>query len=142
MRRTRQRDAILRVLTETTEHPTAQAVYETVRADLPNVGMATVYRLLKALEDEGAVASMLVDGGPRRYDGRPGGHQHIVCTRCGCVVDIPELVTDHAGAEVERWTGFVVDSLSVQWRGVCPECSRGASIDTDVPGNTSEISSH
>lgn len=114
----------MRALARSGEHPTAQAIYEAVRAELPRIGLATVYRLLHALEQEGLVASMALCDGPRRYDGRPGGHQHIVCTRCGRIVDIPDLVAGHARDEVRRWTGFAVESLNVQWRGICPECQR------------------
>ena len=131
MRRTRQREAILRALAETDQHPTAHGVYEAVRRELPHVGLATVYRLLRALEDEGTVASLAVGDGARRYDGRPGGHQHIVCQRCGAVVDIPELVVGHAREEIRRWTGFEVDSVSVQWRGVCPRCQRAGASSGD-----------
>ncbi len=122
MRRTRQREAIVRFLATSEEHPTAQAVHEGIRSELPHVGLATVYRVLRSLEEEGVVVAMAVGDGARRYDGRPGGHQHIVCTRCERVVDIPDLVTGHARDEVRRWTGFEIGAVDVQWRGLCPEC--------------------
>lgn len=122
MRRTIQRDAILRILTHTNQHPTAEWIHKEVRKQLPRVSLGTVYRLLNHLVAEGRVSELTLDDGPKRYDGQPGDHQHVVCTACGRIADVPEIVPPEARAEIERWTGFSVLYLSVKWYGLCAEC--------------------
>lgn len=122
MRQTRQRAAILRVLHNTNQHPTADWIYAQVRQELPHISLGTVYRLLNALAEEGAVGVLAPDGGPHRYDGRPGPHHHVICTACGRISDVPELISPNAHAEIERWTGYAVSHLHLNWFGLCPTC--------------------
>ena len=51
-RKTKQRDAILRVLRNTKTHPTVQWIYDQVRSEIPNISMGTVYRNLKYLKQK------------------------------------------------------------------------------------------
>ena len=52
IRKSKQRDAILRVLRSTNTHPTVQWIYDQVRHEIPNISMGTVYRNLKLLKKE------------------------------------------------------------------------------------------
>lgn len=59
---------------------------EQIRADLPGVGRATIYRTLKILVDAGALCkTQLPDGSPRYKRDDPVHHHHVVCTTCGKV---------------------------------------------------------
>ncbi|MCC6730838.1 MAG: transcriptional repressor [Chthonomonadales bacterium] len=128
MRRTRQRDAVLRAVAHS--HPSAEAVHALVRRDMPRISLATVYRLLGALAAEGAIAALPpADGRPRRFDGDTRPHHHVLCTGCGAVADVPDLRPAPGPAgEIERWTGYRVTGLMVAWHGLCPGC-RSASGD-------------
>ncbi|HXG24457.1 MAG TPA: transcriptional repressor [Chthonomonadales bacterium] len=122
MRRTIQRDAVLRVLAHTNQHPTAEWIHQEVRKQLPRISLGTVYRLLNHLVEEGRVRELTLEEGPKRYDAQPGNHQHAICTECGKIVDVPEMVLPQADVEVERKTGYRVSHLSVKWYGQCAEC--------------------
>lgn len=122
MRHTKQRAAILAALHSTNQHPTADWVYAEVRKALPHISLGTVYRTLHLLAEEGAIGILPTGRGPHRYDGHPGAHDHIVCTECGRMADVPKIVAANASEEVERWTNFTVSSLQLTWRGLCADC--------------------
>ncbi len=86
---TRQRAAVHEHLCAATSHPTAEQVYSSVRDDIPNISLATVYKALEALVDAG-MATRIGDGaGPARYDGRHEAHYHFRCEPTGEIVDLP-----------------------------------------------------
>ena len=82
MRKSRQREAIIRVLMSTTSHPTAEWVYEEVKKEIPNVSLGTVYRNLKLLKERGEILELEQTGHYRRFDGNSANHYHF---RCGAV---------------------------------------------------------
>jgi Fur family transcriptional regulator, peroxide stress response regulator len=86
---TRQRMAVYDHLRAAATHPTAEQVFSSVRNEITNISLATVYKALDALVDAG-MASRLGDGsGPARYDGRGEAHYHFRCERTGEIIDLP-----------------------------------------------------
>lgn len=122
MRQTKQRAAVVRVLTEAEQHPTAEWVYQEVRKEIPDISLGTVYRLLHTLEEEGLVRALAPLDGPKRFDGRPGPHHHLICTACGSISDVPILLEESAKTEIERWTNYTVSHVRLEWFGLCPRC--------------------
>lgn len=114
-RYTRQRAAVYDHLCAAATHPTAEQVFSSVRVEIPNISLATVYKALEALVDAG-VAARLGDGaGPARYDGRAEAHYHFRCERTGELIDLPlpydPHLLDKLGpdvVEVLRRSGFEV----------------------------------
>ena len=88
MRHSRQRDAILNYLRVNHIHPTAEEVYEGVRADMPHISLGTVYRNLSLLRQLGEIRSISNGSDAERFDGDLSDHQHMVCDGCGMVFDI------------------------------------------------------
>ncbi len=109
MRRTTQRDAILRILHEAQGPLTPKEVHERARALVRSLGLATVYRNLNELEATGTVVPVHLPKDTTRYEpaGR-GHHHHFRCTRCetvfelkaSCPVSILEGVTLPGGLRV------------------------------------------
>ena len=81
--------AILDVVRATQNHPTALEVYERVRLLRPRIGLATVYRILHQLSEQGLINELGQNAECNRYDGRTGRHDHAICTTCGTLLDIP-----------------------------------------------------
>ncbi|NWF78149.1 MAG: transcriptional repressor, partial [Chloroflexi bacterium] len=75
-RKTKQREAILRVLRNTTCHPTADWIYEEGRKDIPNISLGTVYRNLKLLREAGKILEIDLGGNFSRFDGNQDNHYH------------------------------------------------------------------
>jgi Fe2+ or Zn2+ uptake regulation protein len=90
-------------------------VFSSVRGEISNISLATVYKALEALVDAG-LATRIGDGnGPARYDGRGDAHYHFRCERTGEIVDLPipydPSLLDKLGTDVLetlRRSGFEV----------------------------------
>jgi Fur family peroxide stress response transcriptional regulator len=121
-RETLQRQTILSFLRETRSHPTADDIYETVRASLPSISKGTVYRNLKVLEETGMVSELNLDGTVSRYEFRRERHPHFRCERCGNVLDIHSRVDTDLDRRVEEETGLKIDYHQLEFRGLCQDC--------------------
>jgi Fe2+ or Zn2+ uptake regulation protein len=88
-RYTPQRAAVFEYLRSVETHPTAEEVFAAVRAEIPKLSLATVYKALEALVDCGLAAKLDYADGPARYDHRTDSHYHIRCMRSGQVRDLP-----------------------------------------------------
>lgn len=120
-RRTVQRDAI-RGAIERAGRPLAPAeVLELAAADAPTLGLATVYRALRALEDSGEIVAVDVPGQPPRYE-RAGldHHHHFQCDVCGRLFDLPGCPGNVAALAPE---GFAVERHEITLFGTCAECA-------------------
>jgi Fur family transcriptional regulator, peroxide stress response regulator len=116
-----QRRAVLEALVRRRDHPSADQVWEDVRARLPGVSRTTVYRVLDALATRGVVRAL--DGpGARRYEARTERHHHAVCRVCGRIADVADARLDRL--PVPRGEGFAVEDYSVHFTGRCRACSR------------------
>jgi len=120
-RRSKQREAITRVLRSTTSHPTADWIYEQVRKEIPNISLGTVYRNLKLLRDEGRILD-LDTGSLNRFDGNNENHYHFRCEGCGRVFDVDEPVDLSLDRRVAEKMGFTVSHHRLEFRGLCNDC--------------------
>jgi len=122
-RMTPQRAAVVRVLVESTAHPSAEQVYEELLPQYPMLSLATVYKTVALLKEMGELIELMVDGVQVHFDGRqPYAHPHLVCKRCGSIIDVP-IDQPHALAEqVAQTTGYAEVSASLDFWGVCPRC--------------------
>jgi Fe2+ or Zn2+ uptake regulation protein len=91
LRCTPQRLAVYDHLAGAQRHPTAEDVYQAVRASIPRISLATVYKALEALVATGVAAKLSGDPGDSsaRYDARRDPHYHFRCLRTGTVHDLP-----------------------------------------------------
>ncbi len=118
---TPQRQCIFRALHRNRDHPSAEAVYEAVRAEMPTISLRTVYQTLNDLAGMGELRQLSFGTGSARFDPNGEPHHHLVCDRCGKVTDV---YTDTSGLELapgER-QGFTVTTTQVVFRGTCAEC--------------------
>ena len=88
LKMTPQRMAIVRLFAGDESHPTAQDLFERLKADYPTMSFATVYNTLDALASAGLSGTLRL-GGAARFDPNVSSHHHAVCDRCGAVRDIP-----------------------------------------------------
>jgi Fe2+ or Zn2+ uptake regulation protein len=118
---TPQRQAIFRILHGSAEHPTAEAVYAAASAEMPTISLRTVYQTLNDLAEMGEIVALDLGTGAARFDPNLDAHHHLVCGRCGKVIDV---YADASTVEVpasERH-GFDIAATEVVFRGTCPEC--------------------
>ena len=124
-RYSKKRQAILDLLHQTTEHPSAESIYRQLKPVYPDLSLGTVYRNLKELAEDGTIASVTVVNDRERFDGRTDPHTHAICSECGKIIDLdgitlpPELLLRAGEA-----SDFSITYAKLQFVGVCDECRK------------------
>lgn len=127
-RTTKQRTALLAALGRQDDFRSAQQIHEQMRTDGEAVGLATVYRNLQTLADNGQVDVLVTDDGESIYRqcAQDNHHHHLVCRECGRTVEF-------LAPQLEEWTRAIADEhgyLDVQHTmeifGLCPEHAEAA----------------
>ncbi len=125
-RNTRQRQVILDAVKQSKNHPTADDVYEKVRARLPRVSLGTVYRNLDILAASGDIVRLAPGRTQMRFDGKLEPHYHMTCIHCGRVEDLPMPASDNPVEILEKVTSHLtrygVFGHKLEFVGVCAEC--------------------
>ncbi len=121
-RKSRYREAIARILQDTRSHPSAEWIYEEVRKELPEIGLATVYRNLRLMKEAGEIVDLRAADSTAHFDGDTRIHYHFLCDRCGRIIDLDEPVDATVENRVERRTGLKVNRHHLMLFGLCLEC--------------------
>jgi len=122
MRQSRQRDVVLAVVRSTMDHPTAEWVHKEARRRMPRISLATVYRNLKQLAEQGMIREVHSGAHSARFDGNTGRHYHIRCLGCGRVNDLPMSIDARLEAEAARAVNYQILGHDVEIHGLCPAC--------------------
>ncbi len=122
---TPQRIAILKILALSVGHPSVEQIYDEVKNDFPTTSLATVYKTVTLLKEQDEVLELGFSEGSNRYDGnKPYPHPHLICTRCGSIVD-PDLESfDGVKDELTSETGFHITNYRLDFFGICPDCQK------------------
>lgn len=123
-RRTRQRTAIHDALLEAHRPLTPAEVLEVAQRHVPRLGLATVYRSLKALVDEGVVVTVELPGTAPRYEmAHLGHHHHFHCRGCHRVFEVRGCP-----GNLKRLSppGFALEGHEVVLYGLCVTCTHAA----------------
>lgn len=123
-KRSKQREAILKVLKRTKIHPPAEWIYREVKKEIPSISLGTVYRNINLLQSMGEVSVINCEGNGGRYDGNTLLHYHITCQNCGKISDIEGILFDEIEEKVAEVTGYRVITHCIGFQGICPECNR------------------
>ena len=119
----RKRRAILEALASTTEHPTAEMLFNMLKEEFPELSLGTVYRNLGILAEEGQLVRVAHVSGQERYDARMEAHSHFICRNCSKVVDVD--LPDTVGAMysgIEQSLGCCAETHSLSFMGLCRDC--------------------
>jgi Fe2+ or Zn2+ uptake regulation protein len=121
-RRSRQRERILELLRNTTEHPTADWLYRELKKEIPGLSMGTVYRNLRILEEQGAIRKLPAGSTFDRFDADRSPHSHLICERCGRICDVRLPREANLDSDAERESGFTVTRHRIEFFGLCRSC--------------------
>jgi Fur family ferric uptake transcriptional regulator len=115
---------ILQVLeTSDKRHMSAEDVYKTLLAKGDEIGLATVYRVLTQFEGAGLVCRHHFEGGQSVFELNSGGHHdHLVCVKCGKVVEFLEEAIEERQQAIAREHGFTLEDHSLVIYGLCSDC--------------------
>lgn len=122
LRITPQRLAVYRALASDPSHPTAEALYEKLKPELPSLSLTSIYRILETLVRQGFARKISSSDGLGHFDANLEKHQHLVCRNCGRLEDcfVPSL----AGLKLPAGSvgSFCIEEIEVQIVGLCPQC--------------------
>ena len=133
-RLTLSRQAILDVLSRTTEHLSAEEIYHQVHEIYPSSGMSTVYRTLELLVQLKLVFKFDFGDGRSRYELNRGDkdknyhHHHLVCMKCQRVINYTDFIDDEVELLKRTEKGlskkynFKITQHILQFYGLCNDC--------------------
>lgn len=120
VRSTRQREAICAAIEAAGRPLLPQEVLDAARLQVPGLGLATVYRNLKWLQDEGRIESVVLPGQTARFQAlRHDHHHHFHCERCDRVFPI-HACPGPMDALVPQ--GFALHRHDLTLHGLCADC--------------------
>ncbi len=124
LKTTSQRELILKVFLKTTEHVSAEELYELVKKEDPSVGLSTVFRTLKIFYEAGLARE--VDFGDKilRYEHEYGRdhHDHLICTKCGSYIEAMDPEIERLQDELCAKFGFLPEHHRLEIFGLCKKC--------------------
>ena len=121
---TRQREVILDVVRRLDTHPTADEVYDHVRRRLPRVSLATVYRNLETLSEQGLIHKIGHCDIQMRFEADLHPHLHLRCIDCGDLRDAPLNPCGELEKAVKAMGAFKVFGYRLEFLYRCPACRR------------------
>lgn len=124
LKSTRQRDIILESFLSSDRHLSIEELYLQLRAKHPGIGYATVYRTLKLFAESGIAREIHFGDGQTRYEHLAAGehHDHLVCTRCGTIVEFENEAIEKLQDEIAAGYGFLINTHKLELYGLCARC--------------------
>lgn len=124
-RNTWQREAVRSALGEQEGFVSAQALHGSLKDAGSSIALATVYRALADLAEEGEADSLQQDGEALYRACTPGSHHHhLICRTCGLTVEIEARAVEEWARQVAAEHGFTRAEHVVDVFGLCAACSR------------------
>lgn len=125
---TTQRRTVLEVLQKNEgKHLTAEEIYEIVRKQCPEIGLATVYRTIQLLNELKLIDRLNLDDGYTRYEigkfNKEHHHHHLICEQCGRVIEVEDDLMESIEIRFQEKYGFSVTDHKVKFYGVCNNCN-------------------
>ena len=125
MRYSPQREKVYEVLCNNPMHLSADEVLALSKQDMPEIGIATVYRNLNALVEHGMVRRIKSVDGVDHYDANTKSHPHFICTKCAKVFDSEISYKDVLGS-IQKQCSDDVEDVEIFIKGLCKSCKLGA----------------
>jgi len=124
-RGTRQAQALAAALAGLPGFCSAQEIHAELRRKGEHVGLATVYRHLQALSEQGSVDAIRDASGETLYRqcGTTVHHHHLTCRNCGRSVEVEGRAVEKWAERVAAEAGFTDVGHTVELFGLCPECA-------------------
>ncbi len=123
-RMTPQRVELVRLIAASEGHPSAAQLYAQVKARFPSMSQATVYKTLALLKEIDQVLEIELRD-DHHYDGsRPEPHPHLICTRCGKIMDGDFDIDASVIQKLEHASGYRIMRPQLTFYGLCADCQK------------------
>lgn len=130
-RYSKQREIILESLKNRKDHPTAEKLFTDLKQQMPELGIATVYRNLIDLCKEEEIVKVKSKIGPDRYDGNKAKHIHFECKECGEITDLylTQEQIDQINSNMKNLSNAEeaeYENFEIYLTGICKKCKNEA----------------
>lgn len=130
LRRMASRIQVLAVLEPVDGHLAVADIHKRVRECLPPdtqvPDVATIYRTVTTLVDQGVLHALTLDSGVTTYGLATAPHHHAVCTQCGSIIEVPARQLSSALEQAMVGSSFALsERAGLTLRGLCPQCQAG-----------------
>ncbi|HEY5150459.1 MAG TPA: Fur family transcriptional regulator [Mycobacterium sp.] len=131
LRRMPSRIAVLAVLEPVDGHLSVadihQRILEVTPAGTQPPDLATVYRTVTTLVEQGVLHALTVEGGVSTYGLAERPHHHAVCTSCGTIIEVPAKRLSTALEHAIEGSSFTLsEQAGLTLHGLCPDCQRSS----------------
>jgi len=104
------------------QHISAEDVYKILIEMEEEIGLATVYRVLNQFDDAGILNRHHFEGGKSVFEiSHKKHHDHLVCLKCGKVVEFEDDTIEHRQEEVAKANNMRLINHSLYLYGECNE---------------------
>lgn len=126
---TPQRRAVLDIIIENEgKHLSTEEIYDLVKKDCPEIGLATVYRTLQLLEEMNLIFKLNFSDGKNRYElshaEEDHHHHHLICVKCGKITEVEGDLLEILEKEVEKKYNFKITNHLLKFFGYCDKCQK------------------
>jgi Fur family transcriptional regulator, ferric uptake regulator len=122
IRKTKKRDVILEVFSRSGGHLTIEELLDKVKKVDPKIGYVTVYRTLKLLKEAGLAHQWQFGDGHSRFEKASGHHDHLICLKCGKIIEFEEDEIERLQEKVSKENHFQIVSHVHEIFGYCSRC--------------------
>jgi Fur family ferric uptake transcriptional regulator len=138
LRRMTSRIQVLAVLEPVNGHLPVAEIHHRVRDSLPPGAhppdVATIYRTVTTLVDQGVLHALTLDGGVTTYGLAIAPHHHAVCTQCESIIEVPARQLSSALEQAMAGSSFELsERAGLTLHGLCPRCQQTPG-EVDGPG--------
>ncbi len=125
LKNTSQRMMILETFLNSKSHYSTEELYLKLRRKNPKIGYATVHRTLKLFAECGIAVELNFGDGQARFEAvdHEEHHDHLVCTRCGEIIEFEEPRIEVIQEEIGKRYAFKIECHRHELYGVCAKCS-------------------
>jgi len=124
-RLTPQRLMVLEMIAESTDHISAEDIYERIKPRYPHINISTIYRTLELLKQLGLVTvTDMGDGRITYHYADKGHHHHLICHQCGAKLELDESLLGPLKKTLMKECGFQADLRHLAIFGRCRACQK------------------
>jgi Fur family ferric uptake transcriptional regulator len=121
---TSQRKIILDIFLKLGGHVSVEEIFHEIRKRKKNIGLATIYRTFSLLKNVGLVSQREFGDGISRFEVVSSHHDHLICQKCGKVIEFKDERIEEIQEEVAKKFGFILISHRHELIGICPDCKK------------------
>ena len=124
LKSTKQRDIIVEIFLQTTDHIDIEALYTKVKKKHPEIGYATVYRTMKLLKECGIAAERHFGTRHAVYEPHVPHmhHDHLICEKCNAIIEFENLEIEALQEQVAKKHKFQLTTHKHELYGFCSQC--------------------